>query len=238
MSSQVHYIFIGAYYLIRLYGKYELLMQVSEIWNNFGQLQHFEFLAKYLYFCLFTDIDTFVRLIERDYFMVTSLVDRLHSDESVRGDKIGYSFDFLSPQSKLAFDKMQASVLNLNIIERVLNNLMIIATDTASDKCSGEPVLAVLRRTERVLEKFTFKQLNETSMNYRNILLQNLFKIAGIVRERFPAVDLRTHVIEFYNQELHNQDNIDNYSYKKTLDLKSLLNVGVCLNGGFSRVHE
>lgn len=133
---------------------------------------------------------------------------------------------------------MQLNVLNLNILERVLSNLMLLANDLERDFCSSEPALAVLRRTEKVLEKFSFRQLNETSMNYRNILLQHMFKICGIVRERFPSSDARAHVIEFYNQELHNQDNIDNYSYKKTLDLKSLLNVGVCLNGGLSRVHE
>lgn len=137
----------------------------------------------------------------------------------------------MSPQSKLAFDKMQTNILHLNIIERVLNNVMIFANDSENEKGKSEPMLIVLKRTEKVLEKYSFKQLSETSMNYRNILLQNLFKIAGIIRERYPGIEIKTNVIEFYNQELHNQDNIDNYSYKKTLNLKSLLNVGVCLNG-------
>lgn len=167
-----------------------------------------------------------------------SFIDKLFSDESIKGDKIGYNFEFLSPQSKLTFDKMQANILHLNIIERVLNNLMIIANDKNSDKCKSDAILAVLKRTEKAIERYSFKQLSETSMNYRNILLQNLFKISGIVKERYPTVDTRSNVIEFYNQELHNQDNIDNYSYKKTLDLKSLLNVGVCLNGKLIRIYE
>ena len=167
-----------------------------------------------------------------------NFIDRLFHDEAIKGDKIGYNFDFLSPQSKFGFDKMQANVVHLNIIERLLNNMMILANDKESDKCVTEPVLAVLKRTEKTLERYSFKQLNETSMNYRNILLQNLFKIAGIIKERYPDAKIKSNVIEFYNQELHNQDNIDNYSYKKTLDLKSLLNVGVCLNGELTRVHE
>lgn len=45
-------------------------MQISEIWNNFGQLQYFEFLLKYLYFSLLSDTETFERLVARDYFVV------------------------------------------------------------------------------------------------------------------------------------------------------------------------
>ena len=169
---------------------------------------------------------------------IINFIDKNYSEDCVKGDKIGYHFDFLSVQSKLNFDKMQANILHLNIIERILNNIMIIANDKESEKCKSEAILAVLKRTEKMLEKYSFKQLSETSMNYRNILLQNLFKISGIIRERYPNVEARSNVIEFYNQELHNQDNVDNYSYKKTLDLKSLLNVGVCLNGNLTRIHE
>lgn len=133
---------------------------------------------------------------------------------------------------------MQENIVNLNIFERILNNLMLLISSKNSEKCKNESTTAIIAKLEKVLHKYTFKQLNETTMNYRNILLQNLFKLIGLTKDKYPEVQLRSRTIEFYNEELHNQDNIDNYSYKKTLDLKSLLNMGVCLNGIVTRIHE
>lgn len=75
---------------------------------------------------------------------ITNFLERLHCEDSIRGEKISYSFDFLSPASKIVFDKMQLNVLNLNILERVLGNLMLLATDKQRDLCGSEPALAVL----------------------------------------------------------------------------------------------
>ena len=165
-------------------------------------------------------------------------MDKLHSNKKLFGGKIGYNFEFLSPNIKLNFDKMQENIVNLNIFERILNNLMQLVNGKDCEKCKNESITIIINKLEKVLHKYTFKQLNETTMNYRNILLQNLFKLIGLIRDKYPEVKLKSRTIEFYNTELHNQDNIDNYSYKKTLDLKSLLNMGVCLNGWLTRVHE
>ena len=169
---------------------------------------------------------------------IISFIDKLHCGDKLFGGKIGYNFDFLSPNIKLNFDKMQINIVNLNIFEKILNNLMIFMDDNKTDLFEKESTLSIIEKLERTLHKFTFKQLNETTMNYRNILLQNIFKLIGTIRDKFESVKLRSRTIEFYNEELHNQDNIDNYSYKKTLDLKSLLNMSVCLNGGLNRIHE
>ena len=75
-------------------------------------------------------------------------------------------------------------------------------------------------------------------MNFRNILLQNLFKVFGKLREKNPSGKLKCTVIEFFNRELEEQFDSTIENYKKTMNLKSLLNVGVCLNGLLNRIHE
>jgi hypothetical protein len=125
------------------------------------------------------------------------------------------------------------------VLEKIINNFMLISDQAAGiDSAKADIYLSILNRVEATCEKFSFKQMNETSMNYRNIMLQNLFKIYGKLRENETMAHCKCRVIEFYNQELDDQDNVDNYSFEKTLNLKSLLNMGVCLNGGIIRVHD
>lgn len=63
--------FIGTHYLIRFYGRFELLMQISETWNNFGKLPYFNFLVKFLYLSIFADNRTFNKILDRDYLIVS-----------------------------------------------------------------------------------------------------------------------------------------------------------------------
>lgn len=126
----------------------------------------------------------------------------------------------------------------MNVLEKIINNFMLVSDHASSiGPAKAEIYLSILSRVEATCEKFSFKQMNETSMNYRNIMLQNLFKIYGKLRENDHMAHCKCNVIEFYNQELDDQDNVDNYSFEKTLNLKSLLNMGVCLNGWFRRVY-
>lgn len=121
----------------------------------------------------------------------------------------------------------------------MINNFMLIAEHAeAIGAEKAFTYVTVLGKIEATCRKFSFKQLNETSMNYRNIMFQNLFKIYGRLRMNPGFKDCKCSVIEFYNEELADQVNAEKYSFEKTLNLKSLLNVGVCLNGGLSRVHE
>jgi hypothetical protein len=116
--------------------------------------------------------------------------------------------------------------------------MLIVDYPDKIDSAKAEIYSSILAKIFSTCKKFSFKQLNETIMNYRNILLQNLFKIYGKFREVKGMENCKCCVIEFYNSELDDQENIDNFAFEKTLNLKSLLNMGVCLNGWLIRVYD
>lgn len=117
---------------------------------------------------------------------------------------------------------------------------MLLNTDKInnSDSASVESRFVVLEKLENAAKKFSYTLLNECSMNFRNIILQNLFKVLGKMKDKHPDSKAKSTIIEFFNRELEEQLETTMEMYKKTMNLKSLLNMGVCLNGEFIRIHE
>lgn len=101
-----------------------------------------------------------------------------------------------------------------------------------------ESRLLTAEKLEGALKRFTYSLLNEASMNLRNIILQNLFRVIGVLKLRHPTLKARTNIVEFFNRELEEQLESTSEPYRKSLNLKSLLNIGVCLNGVVNRLHE
>ena len=95
-----------------------------------------------------------------------------------------------------------------------------------------------MEKLEAVAKRFGCALLNEAGMNFRNVILQNLFRVVGLTRARHPKVRLRCTIVEFFNKELEEQLEHNADTFKKTTNLKSLLNMGVCMNGRLSRVPE
>jgi hypothetical protein len=59
-----------------------------------------------------------------------------------------------------------------------------------------------------------------------------------MTRGRHPKLKLRCSIIEFFNKELEEQLENNTDAFKKNTNLKSLLNMGVCMNGVVSRIHD
>lgn len=120
-----------------------------------------------------------------------------------------------------------------------MNSFLLSSENIISDDLPSLDIrFVVLEKLEYICKKFTFPQLNENSMNFRNVILQNLFKVIGKIKEIHTTSKSKCSIIEFFNKELEEQLDSQFETYKKTMNLKSLLNMGVCLNGLLIRIHE
>ncbi len=125
------------------------------------------------------------------------------------------------------------------ILEKFVNaSLLASEVDQATDPIPPETRLLVLEKLEGAVRRFTYSLLNEATMNLRNVLIQNLFKVFGRLRARYPALKARCIIVEFFNRELEEQLDTTIEPFKKAQNLKALLNLAVCMNGSLTRVYE
>ena len=95
----------------------------------------------------------------------------------------------------------------------------------------------VLMKLEPTLQKFAFPLLTESGFNYRNIIIQNLFKAFGLLREKSEK-NAHCKAIEFFASEFQKQMSITSESFRNSMNLKSMVTMAFCMSGGFNRIYD
>ena len=229
--GDLHYLLICTSYLVLYNNKFDLLLIISQIENQYNKKKKINLLIKEMYINIFEEEKLFLDLIDYNYLIIINILGKLHKKKKIGSEKINYKFEFYDSSYKLSFDKMEENILNLNILEKLINIFLVINQKEILIKENWEENLTIILQTmEKLLKKYTTNQLNQVSMNYRNILFQNLFKISGEISKKNKKINYKNKIIEFFNKEITSEENQNKFNYRKTLNLKSLLNIGVNLN--------
>lgn len=144
-------------------------------------------------------------------------------------------FQFFNLEQRYEHLESDPKFLNMKLLEKLVNCFLLLSSkDSLLLRKLNSIIEQILNKLFCVLRLFRHDQCEHLQINSRNVIFQNLFKGFGLLGEvqdeaRREKVLLRCLEILLFLQDEIKGPSSEMFSPKKHLNLKTLLNICVCL---------
>jgi hypothetical protein len=152
-------------------------------------------------------------------------------------------FQFFNLEQRYEHLESDPKFLNMKLLEKLVNCFLLLSSkDSLLLRKLNSIIEQILNKLFAVLKLFSHAQCEHLQINSRNVIFQNLFKGYGMISEvqekpKNEKVLLKCLEILLFLQEEIKGPASDLFTPKKHLNLKTLLNICVCLYEFMSSNH-
>lgn len=144
-------------------------------------------------------------------------------------------FQFFDLEQKYEHLESDPKFLNMKLLEKLVNGFLLLSLkESLMLRKLNAIICQILNKLFEVLRQFGHEDCEHLQINSRNVILQNLFKGYGILSEvqegakREKTLNKCLEILLFLQDEVLGTKG-DLFTPKKHLNLKTLLNICVCL---------
>lgn len=159
----------------------------------------------------------------------------IHAPNTFNSFNAEGGFNFFDTEQKYKHLDSHPKFLNMKLLEKFVNCILIMSmNDQNFISHKSSEIQQILNKIHYVLQNFSHDQCEHLQINSRNVIFQNLFKGYGLISENQDQKDKESSLIHclrilyFLQSEIQIEKNII-FTPKKNLNLKTMLNIAVCL---------